>query len=201
MKPGGLGSLITVSLMCALPALAQSAGYVYGYITDPSSSAVAGATISVVNEDNGFRRVTQSQPDGEYAVPSLASGAYSVTVRKDGFRSMVRFHVRLDLTAPARADFALVLGSVLETITVEGTAPLLEREDAAVLTRFEQDRIDKLPLNGRGILGLMELAPGVDAVPATRGDAGQFVSSCWQNVRPSFWAWRWIAVSAVVAAF
>ncbi len=177
MKPGGLGSLITISLMCAMPALAQPAGYLYGYITDPSSAAVAGATVSVVNEDNGFRRVTQSQPDGEFAVPSLASGAYSVTVRKDGFRSMVRFHVRLDSATPARADFALILGSVLETITVEGTAPLLEREDAAVLTLFEQDRIAKLPLNGRGMLGLMELAPGVNAVPATRGDAGQFVSS------------------------
>jgi hypothetical protein len=128
----------------------------------------------VVNEDTGFRRLTQSHPDGGYVVSSLQPGLYKITVRKEGFRTAIRFGVKLNPSQPSRVDFKLVVGSVQETVTVEGSTPLLNTEDASVGTLVGRDEIERLPLNGGGLLSLLQLAPGVIVTPATRGEAGQF---------------------------
>ena len=114
-------------------------------------------------------------------------GVYKITVRKDGFRTLIRFGVKLSPSQPARADFKLVVGSVQETITVEGSTPLLHGEDASVGTLVGRDEIERLPLNGRGLLGLLELAPGVVVTPATRGESGQF-SAAGQRPNANFFS-------------
>src|SRR5207237_377933 len=103
-----------------------------------------------------------------YVVSSLQPGVYKITVRKWGFRTVIRFGVDLNPSQPARVDFKLVVGSVQETITVEGAQPLLNREDASVGALISRNEIERLPLNGRGLLSLLELAPGVLVTPATR---------------------------------
>jgi len=167
---------LTFLTVCSV-ALGQRTSYLYGRVLDPSEAIVADAAVTVVNEDTGFRRVTQSQTDGEYLVSSLQPGIYKVTVRKDGFRTMIRFNVRLENQQPARADFMLSVGAVQETITVEGTAALLSQEDASIGIRVFHDEIQRLPLNGRGVLSLLELSPGTNVTPATRGEAGQFTAN------------------------
>src|SRR5271157_3015309 len=174
---GRLIPAIVVCLAWAAPASAQRLVNLYGRVLDPSEAAVAGASITVVSEDTGFRRFAESQPDGEYAVGSLQPGVYKITVRKEGFRTMVRFNVRLEAAQPARADFLLSMGAIEETITVEGTAPLLSPDEASTETRVFHDEIERLPLNGAGLLALLELSPGANVTPATRGEAGQFTAN------------------------
>jgi len=176
MTPGRLVSLIVFGVMGPAAALAQPSGSVCGQIEDPSSAAVSGVAVTVVNEDTGFRHAALSSAEGSYCAAPLGPGLYKVTVRKEGFRAMIRFHVRVEGPQPARADFQLSLGSVLETITVEDSVSRRPEEDAAVITALGREDLEKLPLDGRGVLGLVELAPGVDVVPATRGEAGQFVA-------------------------
>jgi hypothetical protein len=135
------------------------------------------AAITIVNQDSGFRHVTQTSTSGEYAVGSLESGAYKITVRKDGFRTMIRFNVKVANLEAAQVDFVLSVGAVQETITVEGTAPLTGQEDASIGVRVFREDIQRLPLNGRGVLGLLELSPGTNVTPATRGEAGQFTAN------------------------
>ncbi len=173
---GCLGFLL-VYLAGLFPSPAQQSTHLFGLILDPSNAGVPGATVSVVDEETGFRRVTRSQPDGGYVVSSLEPGVYKVTVRKEGFRAMVRFGVKLDVSQLARVDFTLPLGSMHEAITVEGGAPPLNSEDASVGTLVGRERIEHLPLNGRGLLSLLELAPGTTVTPATRGEAGQFTAN------------------------
>ena len=108
---------------------------------------------------------------------SLESGTYKVTVRKDGFRTMIRFNVKVANLEAAQVDFTLSVGAVQETITVEGTAPLTGQEDASIGVRVFREDIQRLPLNGRGVLGLLELSPGTNVTPATRGEAGQFTAN------------------------
>jgi hypothetical protein len=131
----------------------------------------------VTDQENGFRRVTQSEIDGGYAVYSLQPGLYKVTVRKEGFVGMMRFDVKVGLLAPAQADFTLQVGAVQETITVEGTEPLVPQEESSIGVRVFREDIQRIPLNGRGILGLLELSPGTNVTPATRGEAGQFTAN------------------------
>src|SRR5216683_1088166 len=172
-----LGRVRTLAVLCLAgiaPLQAQSYTLVAGIIQDASGASAPGALVSVVNEDTGFRRVTQSRPDGGYVVSSLQQGVYKITVRKYGFRTAIRFGVKLNPSQPSRVDFKLVVGSVQETVTVEGSTPLLNSEDASTGTLVGRDEIERLPLNGRGLLSLLELSPGVVVTPATRGESGQF---------------------------
>jgi hypothetical protein len=158
-------------------AYAQHYAHLSGIIRDPSGAAVPGATITLTGEETGFRRITQSGGDGAYLVASLYAGVYKITVRKPGFRTLIRFGVKLEAGRSLQLDFMLPLGSIEEEITVTGAPALLNGEDAAVSTLLERERIERLPLHARNLLGLVELAPGAVVTPASRGEAGQFTVS------------------------
>ena len=176
---------MSVSRVLALLALssataaAQRYADLYGRVLDTSYGGIADAAVTVTNQDTGFRRITQSEPGGTYTVSSLQPGTYKITVRKEGFVSVARFDVRLADSTPTRADFILSVGSIEESITVYGNPPLFEREheDASTGSRVERDEIERLPANGGGVLNLLELTPGTNITPATRGEAGQFSTS------------------------
>jgi hypothetical protein len=153
---------------------AQQYTHLSGLIRDPSEAAVQDASLTVVNEDTGFRRTAVSRADGSYVIASLQPGIYKITARKEGFRTVIQFGVKLEVAQAARCDFTLPLGSVQETITVEGTQALLNKVDASVGTLVSREWIERLPLNGRGLLSLLEMAPGTVVTPATRGESGQF---------------------------
>jgi len=99
--------LVIICLIAGAGLRAQNFTHISGVVLDDSSASVPGAAVTVINEDTGFRRVTQSQPDGGYIVSSLQPGVYKITVRKDGFRTLIRFGVKLSPSQPARADFKL----------------------------------------------------------------------------------------------
>src|SRR5260370_11481815 len=141
MNAGRLIALCFAGLIGSAPAPAQRLAYLSGRILDPSEAAVTDAAITVVNDETGVRHTAQTQPDGEYVVSSLPPGIYKVMVRKDGFRSMIRFNVKLETRQPARADFRLSVGAVQETITLEGAAPLLGQADASIGVRVFCDEI------------------------------------------------------------
>ena len=171
---GRLLALLLFSLVVLARLDAEPDSRLSGVILDASLASVPDALVTVVNEDSGLRRVTTSQPDGTYVVSSLQLGTYKITIRKPGFRTMIRFGVKLTESQPARVDFKLVIGSVQETITVEGSAPLFNTEEASVSTVIGRDEVDHLPIDGSGLLGLIGLVPGAVVTPATRGEAGQF---------------------------
>lgn len=167
-----MACLAGVVWLTAAPA--QAAAGLRGNVLDPSGAAIAGAVVAVVHEDTGFRRLTQSQADGSYLLWPLHPGAYKVTVRKEGFRTLIRFGVRLAGPQADQIDFTLPIGSMQESITVEGTPPLLRGETPALETRIGRDALERLPVNGRSLSNLLELAAGSVLTPATRGEAGQF---------------------------
>jgi len=177
MVPRRLLALLV--LLAAGPggAAAAQRGDLCGRILDISEGAISEATVTVTSEETGFRRVARSDPAGNYAIASLDPGVYKVTVRKVGFNTVMRFGVRVSPGSAARADFALPVGSVEESITVEAAEPPAERPDASTGGSVERGEIERLPLNGGGILGLLELSGGSNLVPATRGEAGQFTST------------------------
>jgi hypothetical protein len=168
---------IVLCFVLTVPVAAQSSARIAGVVRDPSEAAVPGASITVVDQENGFRHDTGTGDDGAYSISSLRPGTYKITVRRDGFRTMVRFGLKLDAMQPARVDFRLSLGSMQEVITVEGSALQLDTDGAAVGTLVDRTSMERLPLNGRGLLGVIALAPGTVVTPATRGEAGQFTAN------------------------
>jgi Carboxypeptidase regulatory-like domain/TonB dependent receptor len=158
----------------ALALGAVERGEVAGLVQDTSGAVLVGAGVTLMDEATGIRRTARTDDEGIYDVGGLPPGIYKVTVRKPGFQTVVCLNVRVDAGSDLRFDFALRLGNMKEVITVEGGAPAVNMADASVGTLVGHGAIEMLPTNGRGVLALAELAPGVVATPATGGEAGQF---------------------------
>jgi hypothetical protein len=164
--------LLGALLSAALPA--EPLAQVTGVVLDSSGAVLLHAAVTVINEDTGIRRGAQSSDDGTYAIASLPPGIYKITFRKDGFRTVARLNVNLLPAENARIDATMQVGSTRQVVTINDGPTLMNSENASVGLLVERDMIDELPLNGRGVLSLLDLAPGVVATPATGGEAGQF---------------------------
>ena len=101
--------LAVLALIAAYPSAAQQLTHLSGLVLDPTDAAVRDVSLTVVSEDTGFRRSAVTQSDGSYVVASLQPGLYKITVRKDGFRTIIRFGVKLDVAQPALATLGLFL--------------------------------------------------------------------------------------------
>src|SRR5689334_22409493 len=113
-------------LLLAMSAFGQDRGAVQGRVTDPANAVVAGATITVTNQDTGIKTATETNEAGNYAVRGLAFGRYSVECEAKGFRKFAARDLKLDVGQTLNIDIALQLGAVDQTVEVSGVAPLIE---------------------------------------------------------------------------
>jgi hypothetical protein len=157
----------------ALPLLAQNAE-LSGLITDPSGLAVSGARVVVRSANTGATRAVSSNQQGEYSVPALLPGPYNITIEANGFQTLNQSGVVFEVGQRARLEFALTVGSKTETVTVQGSAPLLNTSDASVSTLIGNRFVENLPLNGRSFSSLIDLTPGVVLAPSNIYEQGQF---------------------------
>jgi hypothetical protein len=142
----------------------QATSRLTGDVSDRTGAAIAGAVITITNIETGNERKVTSTESGNYSVPSLAPGEYTITASKEGFRQARREGVRLEVNQTARLDFSLELGAVTETVNVVGAAPLIDSDTSSIGQVVETKAIEDLPLNGRNFVQLATLGPGVVGV-------------------------------------
>ncbi len=147
-------------MLIAFAAHAQGTGEITGTVSDPTGAAIGGAKISVTNTGTAAERNVTTNDTGNYDLPALPPGMYTIKVEFTGFRNTERKDVELQVGRVARFDFSLQLGNVSDTVEVSGGAPVLETENASLGTVIENRRIIDLPLNGRNPLQLVSLTPG-----------------------------------------
>ena len=165
--------LAPVFACCASVAFGQYAE-LSGLIQDPANSGVSGSEVTIRNEQTGGRRNTSSNSSGFYSLPALSPGLYRLSIRAIGFETIVREGIKLEVGENTRMDFIMRLGDVRTEVTVTSGPPSMNTENASVGTVIDRRIIDQMPLNGRGIQTLIELAPGVNAIPVTDSSRGQF---------------------------
>src|SRR4029077_7166550 len=95
------------------------------------------------------------------SVPDLPTGNYKIEVEKQGFKSIVKPDIVLHVQDAIAINFTMAVGSASETMPVEGGAPLVNTESAAVGTVIDHQFVDNLPLNGRSFNTLLQLTPGI----------------------------------------
>jgi Carboxypeptidase regulatory-like domain len=183
---------VSTALSCCL---SGQTARISGVIRDPSNLNIRDAKISLLNEQTGGRRVARSNESGAYSLPSLSPGVYRITVRATGFQTSVIHGLKLEVGDDTRFDFALRLGDARTVVTVRADTPLMNTETASVGTVIDRQTIDQMPLNGRGIQSLIELSPGVVAVPVMNPGEGQFVTN---GQRPNA---NYMTVDGVTANF
>lgn len=151
--------LFTVSTMVYAQ---EFRGTISGQITDPTGAVVAGAEISVVNQDTNVAFHTRSNDQGNYQMPFVLPGNYRVVIEHPGFKKMDRGGIRVSLNAQVRLDFALELGAATESVTVSAEAPLLNTMSADLGQVVDKAYIDTVPVNlSRNVLSMATVAAGV----------------------------------------
>jgi hypothetical protein len=158
-----------------------------GTVTDPTRAVVPGATVTIVNADTNDTRVATANEGGQYNVPFLPSGRYTVSCELQGFQTTRRQGIVLETDQEIRVDFSLQPGAVTESVLVVGT-PVLASDTSSVGQVVTGQTISDLPLNGRNFLQLARLATGVleSAAGDRAGEGGAFVANGARSVLNSF---------------
>jgi len=159
----GLSAML---LLTGMPVLAALTGDLQGTVVDPNGAIVEGAKISVRNPATGVVREITSDSRGEFSSLQLEVGRYEVRIEKVGFRTSIT-NADIRSGEQTRLNLTLELGTVAETITVEGTTgPELDVSTAQISNSFDAKEVQDLPNFGRDPLAYATLTAGV--VPVSK---------------------------------
>jgi hypothetical protein len=131
-----------------------------GTVSDPSGSAIPGATIVLSNQAR-LERTTITDAQGGYRLLALPPGTYTLTVSAKGFARYEHTDLQLLVNTPAMANVQLKVGATSEVVNVSGEAPALNQVDASIGNPFNETQIKQEPLDGRNVPELLSLQAGV----------------------------------------
>jgi hypothetical protein len=155
---------LLLSLLCLAPTyvLSQStSATISGGITDTAGNFIAGASVIIVNDETGVLSSVRSNSAGMYFVPILPPGHYHLQISKQGFKTIIKPDVILNVQTAVALNFVLPIGSASQSITVEASSSLLNTTDATVSTVIDRKFVENIPLNGRSFQDLISMTPGV----------------------------------------
>ena len=159
--------IIGVLLVQGLSWAQSNYGSIRGQVTDVTGSSVPNAAVEIKNlGTNGVVKLTTNQ-EGFYVAATLPPVDYEVKVSVSGFQTVTVSPVKVDTAQISTVNVVLKPGSVSETVTVTGEAPLLQTYTGTVQQTVDQRTINELPLNGRNTLELAMTLPGVSGSPGT----------------------------------
>jgi len=139
----------------------NTTGTIVGTVTDPSGAAVPKANVTITNKGTNDTRLAVSSATGEYQVLNLQPGEYRLDVEASGFKHYTRDPVEVQVALATRADVGMAIGAVSETVTVTEQAPIIQSENASLGQVVQGKMVSEIPLNGRNVLALVGLVPGV----------------------------------------
>jgi hypothetical protein len=153
---------------------------VVGKITDSTGSVIPNAKVDLLRESTGTVHQVSTNDAGNYTVPNLEPGTYTVTVTAAGFGTEVTKGIVLDVGQNAEEDFNLKPGTVTEQVDVSTSAPAIDLASSQISNVVGSATVRQLPLNTRDWTLLATLQPGVSlvrtekavAVGADRGNRG-----------------------------
>ncbi len=160
-KPCLLAAAIVLAGTTAFAQAQASAGDVTGTVTDANGAVIRGARVTVLSPDRGLTRTATSGDSGEFRLPLLPPGTYSLRAEAPGFTTRVVEGMVVEVGQTLSLHVQLEVGAVTTEVTVLAEAPVVETERTQQATTLNQQRIQNLPINRRNYLDFALLAPGV----------------------------------------
>ena len=141
--------VIALTMTLATNAVAQTfTGGLRGAVKD-ANGVVPGVTVELINEATTAVREAVTNDQGEYNFAAIPPGTYSVKASLTGFKTYENRGVRVGTQQFITLDISLEVGTLQETITVTGAAPLIETSNASTGTMIDSEQMQALPSLGR----------------------------------------------------
>lgn len=159
--------VILLLLLIGQSALGQGTrGTIRGTVVDANGAVVANATVVLIDAARGTEvRTVMTGDDGSYQMLEVEPSTYNLVVRAANFAEYRIVDVKVEPNRNLVLDASLAVGQVTNEVTVTAGVELIDKESATLGTTVDNRRVEGLPLNGRNVLNLALLQPGV--TPAT----------------------------------
>jgi hypothetical protein len=163
MSIKSIGVGVCLLLLSAISILAQSQdsrGSIVGRVFDTTGAVIPGTEVRSVNAATGVAVSVTTNDAGNYVLPFLSPGFYTVTAEVTGFRKFERKNIQVRVTDNVPLDIQMTVGEVSESVEVTAESPLLQTAEASLGQIIDERRIVELPLFAGNAMDLVHLAPG-----------------------------------------
>lgn len=164
--------LLLLMIASSLAAQSSNSADLTGTVTDASGAVIPGASLTVVNTETRISRTGVTSSLGRYRLPALPVGSYDLQVAKEGFASVERKGLVLQVGQLATIDVELPVASQSQRVVVEAAAPIVETSQVSTGAVVDHTEINELPINGRNFLDFSRTVAGVTQ-QATSGEGSQ----------------------------
>jgi outer membrane receptor protein involved in Fe transport len=159
-----------LAAMSAIPATAQNIfGAIVGTVSDSGGAVLPGAAVVATSIGTGEKRTATTDGQGNYEILSLPRGEYKIDVNATGFKHFTRSPIDVLVDQQARVNVQMVIGEQIQNVVVTAAPPIMQTDSASLGQVVEGKAVQTLPLNGRNVLGLVTLVPGVVALGNATG--------------------------------
>src|SRR5215467_7407600 len=169
--------LLSLALLLAISAFAQTSASLSGTVHDPQGGAVVGAKITLKDAGGATHLETSANNEGFYTFPIIQPGTYTVAIEATGFKKSVKSGVVVNASDRQSTGITVLeIGDISNTVEVTADAAQLQikTESGEQGTAVNNQQIQNLAVNGRNYLDLLKLTPGVVVTTgfATSGPGG-----------------------------
>ena len=136
-------------------------GRISGTVMDSQQGAVAGAKVSILNQDTRLQRVVTTDTNGYYVASDLPVGVYSVSAEQTGFKTVTSTENDLVAGAHITVDLTLPIGEISQRVEVAAIAESVNTTSGELARTIDSNQVKAVALNGRNYMQLLSLIPGV----------------------------------------
>ena len=156
-----------VLLVFQVMVYAQGTGSISGAVTDPNGAVIAGASV-IISGGAGQKFSVVTAESGNYRVPAIENGVYTVTISASGFKTSSIKNVKVDVATPVTVDAKLEIGNVGEVVEVTSGGEVLQTQTATVGATIQSRQILGTPIASRDALDIVGTLPGTATVGRPR---------------------------------
>ena len=136
-------------------------GNIAGVVADASGAAVPEANVKAVNPATGLTRETTTSANGDFSLPELPLGFYTITISKSGFQTTKVDQVEVAVSRTTNLPVKLAIASQATTVEISAVAATVETTSTTIANVVSPKAVQDLPMNGRDFRQMIKLAPGV----------------------------------------
>ena len=154
-------AFFAVFALCLASRAQTSFGSITGTVTDASGAVISDVTVTAINLGTNEKRTIKTDDSGNYRLVNLLPAQYRLEFEQKSFKRLVQSPIAVQVDATVRLDVTLQIGATTETVEVTTQVPLLQTESGTLGSQVEGKIVQEMPLNGRNVMNLVALVPGV----------------------------------------